>query len=205
VKSEKHINSTPAHGDDPHSDAPPARRQRNGNVARLPKEIRQKVNEMLDDGLTYREIVQELKALGYHLAREHIRRWKQGGYQDHLREQRLLALCLLRQERALQMISGANPINAFQATQQISASQICAVITEMGPDILREALLANPLNYFRTINSFARLTTGGLKCEKHLIEESERLQAEALKKLPNHKKGISDESIQEMQGKLNLM
>src|SRR5436190_7932635 len=40
----------------PHSSA----RRRNGDIARLPKEIRQRVNEMLDDGLTYEAILENL-------------------------------------------------------------------------------------------------------------------------------------------------
>ena len=160
---------------------------------------------MLDDGLKYREIAQQLRELGYHLEVDHIRRWKAGGYQDHLRELRVLAQCRLRQERAAKLIETANAINGFQATQQIASSQICAVIAEMGVDVLREALAANPLNYFRTLNSFSRLTNGGLKCEQHLIDEAQRLVAEAAKQLPDQKKGISDDSVKEMEDKLNLM
>ena len=160
---------------------------------------------MLDDGLTYAQIIEQLGELGKDLDEEHIRRWKAGGYQDYLREQRLIEQCRLRRDRAFELINGASSISGFQATQQIAAAQICATIAEIGGDILREALIANPLNYFRTLNSFARLTTGGLKCERHLVQEAERLLAQAQKKAPDEKKGISPESVKEMQDKLNLM
>src|SRR5438309_10005047 len=35
-------------------------RHRNGHVARLPKEIRQRINEMLDDGFAYKQIIENL-------------------------------------------------------------------------------------------------------------------------------------------------
>src|SRR5437867_464746 len=49
------------------SPAPPAspikRRQRTGTVARLPKEVRQRINYMLDDGLSYAQIIEQLGEL----------------------------------------------------------------------------------------------------------------------------------------------
>ena len=97
-----------------------------------------------------------------------------------------------------------SPINGFQATQQIAAAQICEAVTVLGPDILRDALIANPLNYFRMLNSFARLTTGGLKCDRHLAEEAERAAAVRKAKAPR-KRGMSRQTLKEMTRKLNLM
>src|SRR6185503_14272713 len=93
--------------------------------------------------------------------------------QDYLRQQRILQECRLRRENALALLRDKNPITGFQATQQLASSQICEIIAEAGEDILREALIANPMNYFRMLNSFARLTNGGLKCQRHLVEEAQ--------------------------------
>ena len=109
-----------------------------------------------------------------------------------------------RRERVFNHLSGDDNITSFQATQQIATAQICETIVGLGGEILREALLANPLNYFRMLNSFARLTTGGLKCERHLAEEAQRI-AMLKKKVPDPKKGISPSSLHQMEEKLNLM
>ena len=182
-----------------------ASRKRRGIVAHLPKAIRDRINEMLDDGLTYPQIRKELGPDGKDLTDDHIRRWKAGGYQDHLREQRIIEQCRLRQHRALTLLQSKSSISGFQATQQIASSQICEIIAEIGADILREALMANPMNYFRTLNAFARLSNGGLRCERHLLDEAQRLFEQSQKQLPAQEKGITPESVKQMQDKLNLM
>ena len=182
----------------------PKHRHRNGHVARLPKEIRQRLNEMLDDGVAYKQIIENLGEHGGELNEDIIYRWKTGGYQDYLREQRLLDQCRLRRDRAFDLLAGASHINGFQATQQLAAVQICETVADLGADTLREALTANPLNYFRMLNSFARLTNGGLKCERYVAEGAER-KARLARQTAPRKKGISPESVKEMQDKLNLM
>src|SRR5437773_4525183 len=61
--------------------------RRNGNVARLPKTIRDKINLMLQDGLTYAAIIDQLGEDGKGLVISNLSRWKDGGYQDWLLEQ----------------------------------------------------------------------------------------------------------------------
>ncbi len=116
-------------------------RHRNGHVARLPKEIRQRINEMLDDGFAYKQIIENLGEHGAELNEDIIYRWKTGGYQDYLREQRLLDQCRLRRERAFDLLAGASHINGFQATQQLAAAQICETVADLGADTLREQIL----------------------------------------------------------------
>ena len=191
---------------EPNPNLPPLNpNRRTGRIARLPKEIRWHINEMLDDGVPYLEIICQLGDHGKDLNEDILHRWKNGGYQDHLREQRLLDQTAGRRERALTLLAKADHINGFQATQQIATSQICEAVAELGGDVLREALVANPLNYFRMLNSFARLTNGGLKCEHHLAEEAERkLKLQQQKPRP-FKKGITKKTLREMERKLKLM
>src|SRR5215469_1265027 len=131
-------------------------RRRNGRVARLPADVRRHVNEMLDDGLTYNAIIEYLGEHGAGLDEDHIRRWKARGYQEYLRQQRFLLQCRARSDRSLTSPRTKNPLNGFQETQQLATAQICETVADLGTDILREALAANPLNYFRMLNSFAR-------------------------------------------------
>ena len=133
-----------------------------------------------------------------------LTRWKKTGYQAHCREQRVLDHCAVRRVRASALLTKAGQITGFQATQQIATTQICEAVVDIGADILREALLANPLNYFRMLNAFSRLTQGGLKCERHLIDEALR-HAQSNNPSRRNKKGISPASVREMEAKLNLM
>ena len=54
------------------------------------------------------------------------------------------------------------------------------------------------------LNSFARLTTGGLKCDRHLADQADRAASLEKAKSPR-KKGMSAQAVKEMNEKLNLM
>ena len=66
---------------------------RNGKIARLPEATRSWVNQMLDDGLPYRSIIEALQHSPtpppYALSEMNLSNWYRGGYQDW-RRQRLL-------------------------------------------------------------------------------------------------------------------
>jgi len=65
-----------------------ASRRLGGKVARLPRIIRTQVNELLDDGITYKEICAILEKLGYPgFVHQNIQRWKDNGYQRWIRRQ----------------------------------------------------------------------------------------------------------------------
>src|ERR1043166_31662 len=65
----------------------PRRRYRTDKIARLPKAVRDSINQMLDEGLAYKEIIQRLGEHGKHLNKQNISRWKQGPYQEYLKDQ----------------------------------------------------------------------------------------------------------------------
>ena len=179
-------------------------RHRRGIVARLRADVRREINQMLDDGLPFAEIINNLGDVGEPLAAAHIGSWKAGGYQDYLRQQRFAEQCQQRRTKAYDLITRGNQINGFQAAQQIANTQICETLAEVGNDILREALAANPLNYFRMLNSFSRLVSGSLKCERHLSEAAERKAKLKAQKRPRSG-GITAEALAEAERKLNLL
>jgi hypothetical protein len=173
-------------------------RRRTGAIARLPRVVRQQVNEMLDDGHTYKAIIAAVGDVGLELNEDMMSRWKQGGYQDYLREQQLLEQCRMRTNRAFELMASPNSVNGFQATQQLAAAQICEAVAELGPDVLRQALTANPLNYFRMLNSFSRLANGGIRCEQHLTHDAERQAEIQARNAPPEKKVLSDKTAKGM-------
>src|SRR5258706_8651434 len=60
------------------------RSRRNGKVARLPSALREQINQMLDDGVPYKAIIERLGDAGKHLNEDNISNWRLGGYQDYL-------------------------------------------------------------------------------------------------------------------------
>src|SRR5437667_6657519 len=65
---------------------------RNGKVARLPEPVQEQINQMLDDGLRYRDIIEKLRQPGaaplpYALSEMNISNWLRGGYAEWREEQ----------------------------------------------------------------------------------------------------------------------
>jgi hypothetical protein len=60
--------------------------KRNGKIAKLPKTTRNQINQWLDDGYSYPQIIRDLAEVGKGLKPAHFTHWYQGGYQDHLQQ-----------------------------------------------------------------------------------------------------------------------
>jgi len=51
-------------------------------VSRLPRVVRDKVNQMLDDGVLYKDIIKMVKEeAGVELGHDHVSTWYQGGHE----------------------------------------------------------------------------------------------------------------------------
>jgi len=48
----------------------------NGNVARLPKSVRDQINNWMLDGVSYPDIIERLGEQGKHLKPDHLYQWK---------------------------------------------------------------------------------------------------------------------------------
>ena len=82
---------------------PTKSRRRNGKVARLPKAIRERINQMMADGRVYLHIIAELGEDGKTLNEDSLANWKSGGYAEWLKEQRELEEMRLTQEYAVDL------------------------------------------------------------------------------------------------------
>ncbi len=152
----------------------PTPNRRNGKVAQLPKAVRDRINEMLLDGLTYAEIISELGDDGKSLNAENISNWYSGGYQEWLKEQRRREDMRIRQELAMDLGRLKNGSDLSQAAFQIAVTQICETLADLDPAVLRKALETDPKNYTRLLNALPNLSEGELKCERHSTDAAER-------------------------------
>src|SRR2546428_10347776 len=81
----------------------------NGHVARLPKSVRDQINNWMLDGVAYAEIIGRLGEQGKHLKPDHLYQWKKRGHKDWLVQQDWLA------ERRARPGTAADPIPDFGA------------------------------------------------------------------------------------------
>jgi hypothetical protein len=61
--------------------------RRHSKIARLPAELRERLNVMLNDGASYTSISASFRQLGHQLNSANLSRWHARGFQDWLREQ----------------------------------------------------------------------------------------------------------------------
>jgi len=142
-----------------------------GRIARLPKNIRDQLCQMILDGVPYKYIPAGLGEHGKGLDQQLISKWKKrGGYDAWLRDQQRLDDCRSRIE-LLRDASTQDPgTDTYQASPKIAIALLSEALLELGPDGIRKSLAEDPRNTFRLLNSLARLISGGLRCEKHLLE-----------------------------------
>lgn len=183
----------------------PAER-RNGKIARLPKELRDKINTMIQDGLPYLQIIDSLGLAAHGISEMNLSRWKNGGYLDWVREMQLVQVIETKYELALAIVERSTQGNdAGQAVLQVIAANLCQFLVETDPVVLRDSLLSDADKFTRFVNAMVRLAEGGIKCALHKFHHQDRAAEAAKAKTPAAKPGISDESLRLAEEKLNLM
>jgi len=148
------------------------KRRPHGKIAQLPKALRDQINEMLDDGLSYRAISQKLKASRAdfpkgQISRMNISRWKDNGYQRYVEQQQRLAEVRANREAALDMVADGDTTVLPEADLQLIASQYYDLFAQNQAQLIKQKLAEEPLHYPRFLNAFARLTREILKLKNH--------------------------------------
>jgi hypothetical protein len=158
--------------------------RRNGKIARLPKETRDIINRMLDDGLPYHVIIDELGEVGEGLNTQNLTNWKQGGYQEWVRNQELIERTRAQTEHAINLLretdGAANSATVVEACHMVGATQLMQGLLDHGDDAVKKLLVDNPETYIRILNVVCRLADSGLRYDKHnLLKESKVDQAQS--------------------------
>src|SRR5438067_460258 len=65
------------------------KRRRRGKIAHLPEPVREQIHLLLDDNLTYADIITRLGDAGKTLNKDNLSRWRQNDHQDCHEDQRL--------------------------------------------------------------------------------------------------------------------
>jgi hypothetical protein len=139
-------------------------RRRRGKVAQLPKAIRDKINAMLEDGLTYARIIDQLSNDVSGLTASNLSNWQAGGYQDYLRHRDYADALRDRQEKFLDAATD-EPVKLADAGMQIAATGLCELLDELSRLQSSDEKAAD--RYARIANAMARLARTILTYEQH--------------------------------------
>jgi hypothetical protein len=163
---------------------PPTSSRRNGKIARLPKETRDMINRMLDDGIPYHVIIDELGEAGEGLNAQNLTNWKQGGYQDWVKSQELIELTRAQTETAIDLLrqtdGAASAAKVVEACHLVGSTQLLHALLDHGDEAVKKLLVDNPDTYIRILNVVCRLADSGLRYDEHcLVKELKANQAQS--------------------------
>jgi len=133
---------------------------RNGKIAKLPRELRDLLNQMLADGATGAVIIDKLAERGISLNHENISNWKHGGYQDWVLEQEWIAESNLQRESASELLDSGDETKFQQAVIQLAITQIFQALK-------KGKLNDDPSNYTRLLNALSRLAREAFVMKKY--------------------------------------
>src|SRR6185369_15024245 len=154
--------------------------KRNGKIARLPKAVRDRINQWIDDGRTYPQIIKNLGDDAKDLNPGHFSEWRKGGYEDYLRHQEWRDQLRILRENGSDMTELTDGPKFQETLVQIALTEIFRVLEqrELKPD---------SLNYVRLFNALARLNREALGLRKYndqlAKEEKELKQLDPNRKL----------------------
>jgi hypothetical protein len=144
--------------------------RRKGNVARLPKPLRDLVNSMLDDGKSYPEIVTALEnstdpKLPHPVTARNICNWFDGGYQDYLRDQAWRERMTINSDRFLELASNDDDASTVTAGGlQAAVIQLCQLMDQLFNPKSGEV---DADNFMRATNSLSRLSRSIIRMQQH--------------------------------------
>jgi hypothetical protein len=143
-------------------------RRRRGYVARLPKSVRDKINTMLDDGIPYTTIADEIQksaipSLTLTLTDDHIASWKAGGYQDWLKERQQVEAQRTLFEGVTNLVAKTETEELPDLTIKLVAARMCNVLTQITPTEFRANATGTPQSLPRILSLIPRLSHEALR------------------------------------------
>jgi hypothetical protein len=177
--------------------------RRRGKVARLSKEMRDQINQKLQDGLKYGEVSQWLVDQGEKgIDEAHLCVWYQGGYAEWLKQRNKLEETRVRSEFAMDYAK-ENGTGAFEeATLRMAGAQLFDIVCEFDLETLKSMFEEKPEQYVKFLNAFTRLCHGSLNFEKLKELLRNRAFAEGVIRPDG---AVTAETMRKIKEALNLM
>jgi hypothetical protein len=181
-------------------------RRRTGQIARLPKAIRDQLNQMIQDGISYLDIIQKLGSDGEGLTEDMLSKWKNRGYLEWLEDCRITDAMRARYEFAHNLVTEAgDPRQASRAVLHTLAANLCHMLAQIDPVCVRESVLSDADKFSRFVHAVVRLAEGSIKCEEHKTKEDEREAQKNKAARRKEKPGISEEALAAAEASLQLL
>src|SRR5437762_2551896 len=131
---------------------------------------------MLEDGLPYKVIIDELAEAGRGITPQSLTKWLQSGYEDYLKNRQNIEEAKTQAEFAadltadlLRELGDIDVSTIHRACLMLTSLQIFNAIEEYGDEALRQALHVNPCSYFTMLNTLCNVTDSALKLERQRI------------------------------------
>ena len=186
--------------------------KRNGKIARLPKDLRELVNRMLDDGAQYRSIIIELEKHRHRWPDDikeftdgNFTEWHQGGYQDWTREQEIRADLQARREYAEALDPATPKADVADMVEKIGALRLYHLLASIERGQLESTAIEDPVTYTRLVNAFARLSRGSADLNNYR-DHVARWKQRIADQLARAKSGaVTAETIVALENELKLL
>ena len=130
----------------------------NGKVAHLPKTVRDKINLMIQDGVTYPATIQRLGEEGKGLNVMNLSRWKDTGYQDWLLEQAFIARTRARQETPGELVRDFDATEVNHAALQLATLHIFETLRDLALPPLYHDHCIYPTPDVNAVNAWCQWT-----------------------------------------------
>ena len=127
-----------------------AGRKPRGKIAELPKSHRDLINQLLDQGATYKAVCAEMAHHDVKLNPENVSNWFNTGYQVHVDDQIWLKRIVEVRESASELSDDYDPVKFHQAVNQLATVQIFKALKSLKFNDDAQA-------YTRILNALARL------------------------------------------------
>src|SRR5436190_19362649 len=148
--------------------------RRNGKVARLPAELREQINRMIEDGVLYKVIIEKLGEAGKHLNEDNLSNWRLGGHQDYLNTLQLNDRARTQTEAAADVLRDTGqlgPAKLQQVCQEIALLQYLRTLMDHGDQLAQDSLKKNPAKMITLMNTCCNMANSGLAIDKQKLRD----------------------------------
>src|SRR5882672_1462216 len=139
----------------------------NGKIARLPKIIRDQINNWILDGVTYPDIIQRLGEYGKDLKPDNLSQWKKRGYQDWLRQREWLEHLASKSEFSADILTAPDSSALHEAGLRVAAAQMLDQLMRFGTALNTGDPQGQPETLARLANALSRLSREALAFQKY--------------------------------------
>jgi hypothetical protein len=127
---------------------------------------------MIQDGVPYKDIKEQLGEHGAALTEDNISEWKtRGGYETWVAEQFYLDEMRARLDFASELVNKHNSQLLDQASLRIAILRLFNLLSDFDPAVLKPKMADHPGTYTRLLNALCKLTEGDLKFERHRLNQ----------------------------------